>query len=75
MVGLSTAWFLQEAGVQVSDSRPSAWFETGRISTREPARIRVTEWLEPHFAEHPELVPQGYTLYILRALNPDGSPR
>ena len=47
---------LKEAGVQVSDSRPSAWFETGRISTREPARIRVTEWLEPHFDVHPELV-------------------
>lgn len=47
---------LKEAGVQVSDSRPNAWFETGRISTREPARIRVTEWLEPHFDVHPELV-------------------
>src|SRR5699024_9232055 len=46
----------REAGVQVSDSRPSAWFETGRISTREPARIRVAEWLGQHFAEHPELV-------------------
>ncbi|WP_240311838.1 sulfotransferase family protein [Nocardioides houyundeii] len=47
---------LAEAGVQVSDSRPSAWFETGRIATREPARIRVADWLEGHFAEHPELV-------------------
>ncbi len=47
---------LKEAGVQVSDSRPAAWFETGRISTREPARIRVSEWLEPHFDVHPELV-------------------
>jgi hypothetical protein len=47
---------LKEAGVQVSDSRPSAWFETGRISTREPARIRVAEWLDGHFGEHPELV-------------------
>lgn len=47
---------LKEAGVQVSDSRPSAWFETGRISTREPARIRVADWLEPHFDVHPELV-------------------
>ncbi|KRF01300.1 hypothetical protein ASG88_07300 [Nocardioides sp. Soil777] len=47
---------LKEAGVQVSDSRPNAWFETGRISTREPARIRVAEWLEPHFDVHPELV-------------------
>ncbi len=47
---------LAEAGVQVSDSRPSAWFETGRIATREPARIRVADWLEGHLAEHPELV-------------------
>ena len=47
---------LKEVDVQPSDSRPSAWFETGRISTREPARIRVTEWLEPLFDEHPELV-------------------
>jgi len=42
--------------VQVSDSRPTAWFDTGRICSREPARIRVSDWLEPHFAEHPELV-------------------
>ncbi|WP_309136382.1 sulfotransferase family protein [Nocardioides campestrisoli] len=48
--------WLREAGVQVSDSRPSAWFETGRIASREPARIRVSDWLEGHFAEHPELV-------------------
>ena len=47
---------LKEVAVQSSDARPAAWFETGRISTREPARIRVTEWLEPHFDEHPELV-------------------
>src|SRR5690606_18776539 len=49
------AW-LREAAVQVSDSRPGAWFETGRISAREPARVRVADWLESHFAEHPELV-------------------
>lgn len=48
--------WLAETMVQVSDSRPSAWFDTGRVSSREPARIRVSEWLEPHFAEHPELV-------------------
>lgn len=47
---------LREAGVQVSDSRPSAWFETGRIATREPLRIRVSDWLEGHFEVHPELV-------------------
>ena len=42
--------------MQVSDARPNAWFETGRICSREPARIRVSEWLEPHFDVHPELV-------------------
>lgn len=48
--------FLKEVAVQSGDARPAAWFETGRISTREPARIRVTDWLEPHFDVHPELV-------------------
>ena len=47
---------LEEALVQVSDSRPDAWFETGRISTREPERIATAEWLEGHFAESHELV-------------------
>lgn len=47
---------LKEAGVQVSDARPEAWFETGRVSTREHERIRTAEWLEGHFAEGSELV-------------------
>ncbi|CAN5527375.1 hypothetical protein BH11ACT8_BH11ACT8_17210 [soil metagenome] len=47
---------LKEALVQVSDSRPDAWFETGRVSTREPERIATTEWLEGHFAVSSELV-------------------
>ncbi|MFN8195553.1 MAG: sulfotransferase family protein [Nocardioidaceae bacterium] len=47
---------LGEAGVTINDSRPSAWFETGRIATREPARIRASEWLDGHFADHTELV-------------------
>jgi hypothetical protein len=47
---------LKEAVVQVSDSRPEAWFETGRICTREPERIKTAEWLEGHFAVNPELV-------------------
>ena len=47
---------LKEALVQVSDSRPDAWFETGRISTREQERIATAEWLESHFAVSPELV-------------------
>ncbi len=55
VVDVHDEW-LAEALVQVSDSRPTAWFDTGRICSREPARIRVSEWLEPHFAEHPELV-------------------
>ena len=41
---------LKEAGVQVSDARPEAWFETGRVATREQERIRTAEWLESHFA-------------------------
>ncbi|MCF6377820.1 sulfotransferase family protein [Nocardioides KLBMP 9356] len=55
VVDVHDEW-LREALVQVSDSRPSAWYETGRICSREPARIRVSEWLEPHFDVHPELV-------------------
>ena len=47
---------LKDAGVQVSDARPDAWFETGRVSTREPERIRTAEWLDGHFAEGNELI-------------------
>ena len=47
---------LKDAGVQVSDARPEAWFETGRIATREPERIKTAEWLDGHFAEGHELV-------------------
>jgi len=47
---------LAEANVTVSDSRPSAWFETGRVATREPERILAAEWLEGHFADHDELI-------------------
>jgi len=47
---------LKEAVVQVSDSRPEAWFETGRICTREPERIATAAWLDGHFAESRELV-------------------
>nr|WP_179519236.1 sulfotransferase family protein [Nocardioides perillae] len=48
--------WLAEVGVTVSDARPTAWFETGRVATREPERIRCAQWLEPHFAERRELV-------------------
>lgn len=47
---------LAEAVVQVSDARPSAWFETARVATREVERIRVAEWLEGQFQESAELV-------------------
>jgi hypothetical protein len=47
---------LREAVVQVSDSRPQAWFDTGRVSTREPERIATAAWLEGHLAVCPELV-------------------
>lgn len=55
VVDVHDEW-LAETLVQVSDARPTAWFDTGRVSSREPARIRVSEWLEPHFDVHPELV-------------------
>lgn len=47
---------LADAMVTVSDSRPVAWFETGRVSTREPERIAAADWLGGHLASHPELV-------------------
>jgi hypothetical protein len=47
---------LAEANVTVSDSRPSAWFETGRVATREPERIKAAAWLEQHFAVADELI-------------------
>jgi hypothetical protein len=47
---------LDDVAVTSGDSRPSAWFETGRIATREAERIRAAEWLEGHLAEFPELV-------------------
>lgn len=47
---------LREALVQVSDSRPDAWFETGRVSTREHERIATADWLEGHFEVSRELV-------------------
>src|SRR4029078_7571491 len=34
---------LKEALVQVSDSRPEAWFETGRVATGEHERIATSE--------------------------------
>ncbi len=47
---------LAEAVVTVSDSRPTAWFETGRVATREAERIAAADWLSGHLESHPELV-------------------
>jgi hypothetical protein len=47
---------LKESLVQVSDSRPEAWFETGRVATREHERIATADWLASHFEVSSELV-------------------
>ncbi len=67
---------LKDAGVQVSDARPDAWFETGRVSTREPERIRTAEWLDGHFAEGNELVVKDPRLSLVpRPVAGRGDPR
>ena len=67
---------LKDAGVQVSDARPDAWFETGRVATREPERIRTAEWLEGHFAENNELVVKDPRLSLVpRPVAGGGDPR
>lgn len=40
---------LQRCNVQVSDGRPSAWYETGKLSNFEPLRGRLHTWLEEQF--------------------------
>lgn len=48
---------LKRCNVQVSDARPAAWFEAGKLATFEPLRTRLHEWLEEQFVEGgPELV-------------------
>jgi hypothetical protein len=48
---------LKRCNVQVSDARPSAWFEAGKLAALEPLRDRLHEWLEQQFAAGgPELV-------------------
>jgi hypothetical protein len=42
---------LQRCNVQVSDARPSAWFEAGKLGTFEPLRNRLHAWLDSQFAE------------------------
>lgn len=70
---------LKAANVQVSDSRPDAWFETGRIAAHEEERARAADWLAPHFAEASELVVKDprlswfLTLWQAAALRVDAS--
>ena len=40
---------LARSGVQVSDARPRAWLEAGKLSADHATRERVTEWLESQF--------------------------
>lgn len=42
---------LQRHHVQVSDARPSAWYETGKASASGITRARLTDWLATHFRE------------------------
>jgi hypothetical protein len=71
---------LKTALVQVSDARPDAWFETGRISTREPERIRTAEWLAEHFEVSRELVVKDprlswfLSLWRVAAIRNDATP-
>lgn len=46
---------LERANVDVSDARPSAWFETGKLNANGLLRTRITDWLGPRFAPLPEL--------------------
>ncbi len=47
---------LGDVVVQVGDARPDAWYDTGEACLREPARIRVTEWLTEQLAHGDDLV-------------------
>lgn len=40
---------LRRAGVQVSDARPTAWFEAGRLNDDEALRERLADWLGSQF--------------------------
>lgn len=51
------AELLQRCGVQVSDSRPAAWFESGKTASFEPSRERLHAWLDDQLVHGgPELV-------------------
>lgn len=71
---------LKEALVQVSDSRPEAWFETGRLSARENERLTTTAWLSEHFDVSRELVVKDprlswfLSLWRVAALRSEATP-
>lgn len=67
---------LQRCQVQVSDARPSAWFDAGKLATDEQLRTRVTEWLEGQFADAgPELVVKDPRLAWFMGLWRSGATR
>jgi len=45
---------LGRANVGITDARPSAWFETGKLAANGILRTRVTDWLGPQFAPPPD---------------------
>ncbi len=42
---------LRRSNVQVSDARPQAWFEAGKLATNERVREQLFAWLESQFQE------------------------
>ncbi|MDO9457929.1 sulfotransferase family protein [Nocardioides sp.] len=51
------AELLKRCNVQVSDARPAAWFEAGKLAGFEPSRERLHTWLEEQLTTGgPELV-------------------
>jgi hypothetical protein len=48
---------LRRSNVQVSDARPQAWFEAGKLATNEQVRENLYSWLGDQFADgHGEIV-------------------
>ena len=47
---------LRRANVQVSDARPQAWFETGKLAVNEQLREELFGWLGGQFGESDEVV-------------------
>ena len=42
---------LKRCSVQVSDARPAAWFDAGKLATLDGLRNRLSTWLESQFEE------------------------